>query len=147
MRKPWSQCMLCGRDKGMTRNASGSDECLIRLDIGCQVMKDQITCKNSKVTSSQQSKRQNCGGTSVREARNIELKRTWGNGAGVWSRGSTAVKQCIWRVTWIRANSSKPLSEHRCSGIIRTSYQIRLSRTQNHQAASNARPDGLRWVV
>ncbi len=34
------------------------------------------------------------------------------------------------RVMWIRASSSKPLSEHRGSGITQTPYQLRLSRTQ-----------------
>ncbi len=51
-----SQCMVCGREKGMTENAFGSDQWLIRLDIGCQIVKNQIACTNDKMTSSYQPK-------------------------------------------------------------------------------------------
>ena len=117
----------------MTENAVGNDECVIRLDIGCQVAKNKVTCTNGKVTSPL-SKWQRRGGTGVGEAKKIGLKRTWGDDVGVWSRDRTAVKPCMWIMKWIRASPSKPLSEHTCSGIIVSSYQIRLSGTQNRQA-------------
>jgi len=75
----------------MTENAVGCDGRVMRLDIGCPTVKNQITWTNGKVVSHQQPKRQSCGEHKCRESKkarigaHLEMTLTFRPGTGVSS--------------------------------------------------------------
>jgi hypothetical protein len=95
--------------------------------------KNKVTCTNGKVTSSQQSKRQNCGGTSVGEAKKIELACSWGNDASVWARDRTAVKPCMWMMKRIRKFFK---------ALVRAQMSWYNPIILSNQACTNSKPSG-----